>query len=54
MAVFSVQRQLESLGQVERGFIERQPMDRSPEVQRVPLERAIRVEALKYVLAKMN
>ena len=54
MAVFSVQGELEGLGQAEGRLVERQSMDRCPEVQHVPLEHAIRVKALKDVLAQMN
>ena len=49
MAVFSGPGQLEGLGEVQGRFIQRQAMDRSPEVQRVPLQRTIRVEALNAV-----
>ena len=52
--LFSVQGKLEGLGQVQGGFVQRQAMDRSPEIQHVPLEPTIRVEALKDVLAQMD
>ncbi|MGD0044049.1 MAG: hypothetical protein ABSE84_27200, partial [Isosphaeraceae bacterium] len=35
-------------------FVQRQTMDRSPEIQHVPLQSTIRVEALKNVLAQMD
>jgi hypothetical protein len=52
--LFSIQGKPEGLGQVQGGFVQRQWMDRSPEVQYVPLERTIRVKALKDVLAQMD
>jgi hypothetical protein len=52
--LFSVPGKPEGLGQVQGGFGQRPSMDRCPEVQHVPLEHAIRVKALKDVLAQMN
>src|SRR5271157_5649380 len=52
--LFSIPGKLEGLGQVQGRFVQRQAMDRSPEIQHVPLERTIRVEALKNVLAQMD
>ena len=54
MAVFSVHGELEGLRQAEGRLVERQSMDCPPEVQHVPLQRALRMEALEYVLTKMN
>ena len=39
--------QLKGLGQVQGGVVERQTMDGCPEIQHVPLDPAIGVEALK-------
>jgi hypothetical protein len=50
----SVHGKLEGLSQVEGRLIKRQSMDCCPEVQYVSLERALRMEALEYVLTKMN
>jgi len=52
--LFSVPGKLEGLGQVQGRFVQRQTMDRSPQIQDVPLERTVRVEALKDVLAQMD
>ena len=52
--LFSVPGQLEGLGQVQGGVVQRQTMDGRPEIQHVPLDPAIRVEALKGVLAQMD
>ena len=52
--LFSVPGQLEGLGQMQGGVVQRQTMDRRPEIQHVPLDPAIRVEALKGVLAQMD
>jgi len=45
---------LESLGQVQGRFVQRQAMARGPEIQHIPLERTIRLEAPKEVLAQMD
>src|SRR5262249_21755164 len=52
--LFSGPGHLEGPGQVQRGFVQRQAMDRSPEIQHIPLERTIRLEALEDVLAEMD
>ena len=52
--LFSVQGKLEGFRQVQGGFVQRQSMDRGPQVQHVPLERTIRVKALKDVLAQVD
>src|SRR5271155_1834643 len=52
--LFSVPRNLESLGQVQGSLVERQAADRSPQIQHVPLDRALSVKALKGVLAQMD
>jgi hypothetical protein len=39
---------------VQGGFVERQAMDRRPEVQDVSLDRTIRMEALKGMLAQVE
>jgi hypothetical protein len=52
--LFSVPEQVEGLGQVEGGVVQRQSMDGRPEVQHVPLDPAIGVEALKGVLPQMD
>jgi hypothetical protein len=39
---------------VQRGFVQRQAMDRSPEIQHIPFERTLRLEALEDVLAEMD
>ena len=43
MAVFSVPGKLEGLGQVQGGLVQRQAMDRGPEIQHVPLDRTLSV-----------
>src|SRR5271156_573309 len=52
--LFSVPQQMEGLSQVQGGVVERQTMDGRPEVQHVPLDPAIGVEALKGVLPQMD
>ena len=52
--LFSVPEQMEGLGQVQGGVVERQTMDGCPEIQRVPPDPAIGVEALKSVLPQMD
>ena len=52
--LFSVQGKLEGFGQVQRSLVQRQVVARSPQVQYVPLEPAIRLEALKDALAQMD
>src|SRR5262249_46958150 len=54
MAVFSGPGHVEGRGQVQRGFVPRQAMDRSPEIQPISFERTIRPEALEDVLAEMD
>ena len=54
MAVFSVPGNLEGLGQVQGGLVQRQAMDRSPQIQHIPLDRTLSVKALKGVLAQMD
>jgi len=49
--LFSVPGNLEGLGQVQGGLVQRQAMDRSPQIQHVPLDRTLSVKALKGVLA---
>ena len=39
---------------MQGGVVQRPAMDRSPEIQHVPLDRTIRVEALKDVLAQVD
>ena len=52
--LFSVPVQVEHVCQVQRGFIERQPVVSSPEVQSVPLGLAIGLEAVEGVLAQVD
>ena len=52
--LFSIPGKSEGLGQVQGGVVQRQPMDGRPEIQRVALDSAIRVEAAKRVLAQMD
>ena len=52
--LFSVPGNLEGLGQVQGGLVQRQAMDRSPQIQHVPLDRTLSVKALKGVLAQMD
>jgi hypothetical protein len=39
---------------MQGGFVERQTMDRGPEIQDVSLDRTLRVEALKGVLTQVD
>ena len=52
--LFSVPGNLEGLGQVQGGLVQRQAMDRSPQIQHIPLDRTLSVKALKGVLAQMD
>src|SRR5271166_5075813 len=52
--LFSVPGNLEGLGQVQGGLVQRQAMDHSPQIQHVPLDRTLSVKALKGVLAQMD
>src|SRR5262249_41674590 len=52
--LFSGPGHLEGPGQVQRGFVQRQAMDRGPEIQHIPFECTIRLEALEDVLAEMD
>src|SRR5512135_531590 len=52
--LFSVPGKLEGLGQVQGGFVQRQTMDRRPEIQDVPLDGTFRVKTLKGVLAQVD
>src|SRR5271166_4644205 len=52
--LFSIPGNLEGLGQVQGGLVQRQAMDRSPQIQHVPLDRTLSVKALKGVLAQMD
>src|SRR3974377_2618501 len=45
--LFSIPGNLEGLGQVQGGLVQRQAMDRSPQIQHVPLDRTLSVKALK-------
>jgi hypothetical protein len=54
MAVFSGPGKLEGLGQVQGGLVQRQSMDRRPEIQDVPLDGTLRVKALEGVLAQVD
>src|ERR1700734_1908844 len=52
--LFPVPEQMEGLGQVQGGVVERQTMDGCPEIQHVALDPAIGVEALKGALSEME
>src|SRR6516162_11086309 len=52
--LFSVPGKLERLGQVQGRFVQRQAMDRCPEIQDVSLDGTPRVKALKDVLAQVD
>src|SRR5271157_2719369 len=49
---FSVPGNLEGLGQVQGGLVQRQAMDLSPQIHHIPLDRTLIVKALKGVLAQ--
>jgi hypothetical protein len=51
--LFSVTGQMEGLGQMQSCLVQRQLVDRRPEVQGVALGAALGVEALEDVLAQM-
>src|ERR1700722_13469861 len=52
--LFSIPGEPEGLGQIQGGVRQRQTMDRRPEVRRVPLGPAIRLEASKCALAQVD
>jgi hypothetical protein len=52
--LFSVPRQPEGLGQVQGSVVQRQPMDGSPEIERVALHTAVLLEASKRILAQVD
>jgi hypothetical protein len=52
--LFSIPGKPERLGQMQRGVVQRQTMDGRPQVQRVPLDPTIRLEASKCALAQMD
>ena len=52
--LFSVPGKPEGLGQMQRRVVQRQAMDGRPEVQRIALDPAIRLEASEHVLAQMD
>ena len=52
--LFSFRWEPEGLGQVQGGVVQRQPMNGSPEIERVALHTAILLEASKSVLAQVK
>ena len=52
--LFSVRWEPEGLGQVQGGVVQRQPMNGSPEIDRVALHSAILLEASKSILAQVD
>ena len=52
--LFSIPGESERLGQMQRGLVQRQAMHGRPQVQRVALDRALGIEALEYVLVKID
>jgi hypothetical protein len=52
--LFSVSRQSEGLGQVQRGLVERLLMHGCPKIQDVPVDPTIGLEAAEDVLPEMH
>src|SRR5262245_9150869 len=52
--LFSVPAQLKGLGQLERGFLQRQALHGRPEVEHVPVSATVGVKALKDILAQVG
>jgi hypothetical protein len=50
----SVAAQMEGSGQVQGGLVERQAVQRGPEVESIPMDGAVGLEAVKDVLAEMD